>query len=229
MAALGVAAAAAAGSGWAVTAGVLPLPGLDRAAPAAAIGGPAVAVRPSTAAAATPSADANGYAARARALLAPAARPTQLVIPALGVNAVVESVAVDAQGRMGTPSQPDHVAWYDPGAAPGDPGNAVIDGHLDWTSGPAVFWHLSRLHAGDQVTVVRADGTQVRFVVDSSTQVPFDARTNDLFTRTGPPALSLVTCAGAWDRARSTYLTRLVVHATLAPSEPTDKPGDEGG
>jgi len=49
---------------------------------------------------------------------------------------------------MAVPSVPSHVAWYSPGPAPGEPGDAVIDGHLDWTTGPAVFWNLGKLHAG---------------------------------------------------------------------------------
>jgi hypothetical protein len=153
----------------------------------------------------------------------------RLLIPAIGVDAPIEKVGVDAEGRMATPSRPDHVAWFAPGAAPGDAGNAVIDGHLDWTNGPAVFWHLDQLHPGDEVVVVRADGSRLRFLVGRSAQYPFDAAPPGLFTHVGPPGVALVTCSGDWDRARSTYLTRLVVFATLAPTTPSTTPGDEGG
>lgn len=171
----------------------------------------------------------GGLSATVRAIAGPPSPPTRLVIPSLSVIAAVEPVGDDAQGNMAAPSRPEQVGWYREGAMPGQAGNAVLDGHLDWTSGPAVFWHLARLSRGDQVIVVRANGTQVNFVVDSSVVFPFDARPQGLFTTAGPPSLALVTCTGPWDRQRATYLDRLVVHAVLAPPTPPEPPGDEGG
>jgi sortase (surface protein transpeptidase) len=176
-----------------------------------------------------PSATPDQLLQAAQAIVAPAAAPARLVVPSIKVDAGVEAVGLDAQGRMATPSQASHVAWFQPGAAPGDVGDAVMAGHLDWTTGPAVFWYLGRVHQGDEITVVRADGTRVRFVTDSTRQIPFDAPTDALFTRGGPPSLTLITCAGTWDRQHGTYLQRLVVHATLAPSVSANRPGDEGG
>jgi len=49
--------------------------------------------------------------------------PVQLMIPALGVEAVVESVGQDPDGAMSTPSRPDDVAWYNLGPGMGVPGN----------------------------------------------------------------------------------------------------------
>jgi hypothetical protein len=170
-----------------------------------------------------------GTRAAEQALIAPSAPPTKLVIPALSVAAVVEAVGVAADGTMAVPAQADHVAWYQPGVAPGDAGNALFDGHLDWWTGPAVFWHLANLRIGDQVDVVRADGSHLAFTVDSTSTYPWNSRPDGLFTTTGPPSISLVTCSGSWDRQRQTYLSRLVVHATLAATPPRQTPGDEGG
>ncbi len=165
--------------------------------------------------------------AQARAIAGPAAPPSRLVIPAIGVDAAVEAVGLDAQGRMAAPARTTDVGWYQLGAVPGDAGDAVMDGHLDWWNGPAVFWRLSQLRAGDRVTVVRADGTKVDFLVDSSQTVPYDASLPNLFTEVGPPTLTLITCAGAWDAGRATYLQRLVVHASLASQgwSPPSSPG----
>jgi sortase (surface protein transpeptidase) len=201
----------------------LPLASGQRAGAAAGV------QSPSTSAAPVPSATPNDLLARARAIMAPAAPPSRLVVPSIGVDATVEAVALDDQGRMATPSRSDRVAWYRPGSAPGDVGNAVIDGHLDWTSGPAVFWRLGQLRRGAPITVFRADGSQAQFVVDSTSQMPFDSSTDSLFTLTGPPTLTLITCSGSWDRQRGTYLQRLVVRATFVPPPPSEKPGDEGG
>jgi LPXTG-site transpeptidase (sortase) family protein len=166
--------------------------------------------------------------AAAQAIVAPAASPQRLLVPAIGVNASVEPLGLDTQGRMATPSRAENVGWYSPGATPGDVGNAVIDGHLDWTTGPAVFWKLGRLRRGDEMTITRADGSQAKFVVQSTSVMPYDASTDSLFTRSGPPSLTLITCSGAWDRQRGTYLQRLVVRASLvapAPAKPVDSPG----
>jgi LPXTG-site transpeptidase (sortase) family protein len=186
---------------------------------------PAAASRPAPTASPTP----DQQLAQARAIVASAAAPTRLVVPSINVNAPVEPVGVDGQGRMATPSQASNVAWYRLGSAPGDVGDAVMAGHLDWTSGPAVFWYLGRMRKGDQIKVTRADGSTVTFVTDASSMVPYDSSTDSLFTRDGPPSLTLITCAGAWDRQRGTYLQRLVVHATLTATTAPTKPGDEGG
>jgi sortase (surface protein transpeptidase) len=165
----------------------------------------------------------------AQAIVAPATAPGRLVIPAIGVDAAVESVGLDRDGRMDTPSRPDRVAWYSLGSAPGEAGNAMIDGHLDWTDGPAVFSRLGRMRAGDEITVVGGGGSENRFVVDWTAATPYNSSIEYLFTRSGPPSLTLITCAGPWDARRSTYLQRLLVHASLVPPAPRETPGDEGG
>jgi sortase (surface protein transpeptidase) len=200
--------------------------GRSQSASAPAVGGGPRVVASGGRPASTPDA---GTRAAEQALTAPAAPPTELVIPSLSVAAVVEAVGVAADGTMAVPAQADHVAWYQPGVMPGDAGNALFDGHLDWWTGPAVFWHLANLHIGDQVNVVRADGSQLAFMVDSTSTYPWNSRPDGLFTTAGPPSISLVTCSGSWDRQRQTYLSRLVVHATLAAAAPQQTPGDEGG
>jgi len=212
----------AGGLGVVVAGGLLALAGVHLAArsPSAA---PARGGGGSRAAAATPAPRPTDdeILRRARAIVAPAAPPVRLVIPAIGVNAAVESVGLDAQGRMAAPTLAADVGWYRTGVAPGDAGNALLDGHLDWYGTPqAVFYNLSRLRPGDSVSVARSDGTQVQFVVDSISTVSFDAPDDRLFTASGAPSMSLITCAGGWDQARATYLQRLVVHASLAPGDP---------
>jgi sortase (surface protein transpeptidase) len=166
--------------------------------------------------------------AEARAIAGPAAPPVRLIIPAIGVDAAVEAVGVDAQGRIAAPARTTDVGWYELGPAPGDAGDAVIDGHLDWYNGPAVFWRLADLRPGDPVTVVRSDGSQVRFLVASVAEIPYDASIASLFTTVGVPSLTLITCAGTWDQARQTYLQRLIVRTTLDPS-PSNSPAEAAG
>lgn len=143
--------------------------------------------------------------------------PVRLVVPAAQVNAPVETVGLTGQGDIGVPSQAADAAWYNGSVAPGLPGNAILDGHLDWWTGPAVFTHLGQLKAGDQVNLVRADGSQVSFSVTGEQVFGANDRVPPaMLATTGPATVSLITCTGSWDTSRSEYLKRLVVNGTLS-------------
>ena len=86
------------------------------------------------------------------------------------------------------------------GPRPGENGPAVIAGHVDSTSGPAVFFRLRDLRAGDEVLVTRADHSVVRFVIDRLQAFPKTSfPTAAVFAPTPVPALRLITCTGAFD------------------------------
>src|SRR5439155_25206843 len=91
----------------------------------------------------------------------PAPPPPRLLIPAIGVNAPIESVGVGPDGAMETPRQSpwNDVGWYSGGPRPGERDSAVIAGHLDRPGGnPAVVWRLRGLHVGDTMLVLDAHG-----------------------------------------------------------------------
>jgi sortase (surface protein transpeptidase) len=139
--------------------------------------------------------------------------PLRLQIPSIGVDAVVERVGVTPEGNLGVPENVDDVAWYRDGPAPGAAGDAVIDGHLDWFTGPAVFQGLSRLRAGDLEMVSTGSGQRLTFKVSRVYTVSFESSPPGLFDRAGPPRMSLLTCAGPWDPVHETYASRLIVEA----------------
>jgi hypothetical protein len=142
--------------------------------------------------------------------------PARLLIPSLRVAASIETVGLDGQGDVATPSRPADVAWFAGSVEPGQAGNAFIDGHLDWwSSGPAVFWNLNRLHRGDRIVVLRRDGRALEFRVTGVVRIPQGASVPGLFTTEGRATLALVTCAGAWDAVHHTYNERLAVTAQL--------------
>jgi hypothetical protein len=157
---------------------------------------------------ATPAALANSVEARTLS--------DRLLIAAIGVDASIEPVGLDGAGSMAAPSSPQRVGWYQFGPRPGAAGDAVIDGHLDWTSGPAVFWQLHRLVAGDSIVVAPLGGSPISFHVTSvRTYSAIERPPAGLFAASGSPRLSLITCAGAWDATRGMYALRLVVDAVL--------------
>lgn len=143
--------------------------------------------------------------------------PVRVQIPAIHVDAAVESLGVTRDSTqsalaMAVPTKPEDVGWYSPGAAPGGAGDVTLAGHLDWKTGPAVFWNLHNLKAQDRVTLVSDDGQTFAYVVSDVREWAWDAHPPGLFSAGGAPALSLITCTGRWDGKK--YLKRLVVTAT---------------
>ena len=142
--------------------------------------------------------------------------PLGLSIPAIGVETTLVRLGLEADRTMQVPDDFGRAGWFAEGPAPGQPGPAVIAGHVDSKTGPAVFYRLRDLHPGDQLAVTRADGSRLRFVVDAArsfpkTRFPTDA----VFGPTPAAELRLVTCAGTFDRARGSYRDNLVVFARL--------------
>jgi sortase A len=141
--------------------------------------------------------------------------PVELVIPRISVDATIESRGLDPNKNLDTPRDFHDVAWYRLGPAPGQPGNALINGHVNWWTGSAVFTHLSQLRRGDEVIVLREDGSRAVFRVTSRTTVAAGARVASLFAPSSVATLTLITCTGVWDRARGTDTQRLLVSAVL--------------
>lgn len=142
--------------------------------------------------------------------------PETLMIPEIGVHATVEQVKNDPNGAMSVPVHWTDVGWWSPGAAPGQDGDAVIDGHLDWYGVPeAVFYNLGQLKVGDEVDVLSQGNVSLRFKVTASTVVPSTADPAGLWATTGPPRMTLITCAGDWVPSVGQYNQRLLVSASF--------------
>ncbi len=142
--------------------------------------------------------------------------PVRLLIPSIRLDAKVEARGLDAKRNLDTATDPFDVAWYDKGPVPGQPGNAIINGHVDWWTGDAVFTHLGRVRPGDTVSVVRADGVIVKFRISLLQLVNAGTRIPALFAASQKSTLTLITCAGVWNPLALTNTQRLLVSATLA-------------
>jgi Sortase domain len=140
--------------------------------------------------------------------------PSTLSIPRIGVRAAIVGVGLEANGAMQTPD-PGQVGWYFDGPRPGDPGPAVLVGHVDTRTGPDVFYRLRQLRPGDEVLVGRPDGTTTRFLVGRLERHPKTALpTGRIWTSSNRPLLRLITCAGTFDRATRHYRDNLIVYAS---------------
>jgi hypothetical protein len=150
-----------------------------------------------------------------------AAAPVTVRIPSIGVTSSLDGLAVDGSGALVPPKHPDVAGWYAKGVAPGDPGPAVLAGHVDSRTGPGVFYRLPELKPGDEVYVDRKDGSSLTFVVSRTTAVEKTAFPTDLvYAPTPVSELRLVTCGGDFDQAAGSYVQNVIVEAVL-------KPGDE--
>jgi hypothetical protein len=142
--------------------------------------------------------------------------PTRLRIGALGVDSALEDLSLDVSGKLAAPRSYDLAGWFAGGVLPGDPGPAVIAGHVDSAKGPAVFYRLNELGPGDTVEVLRGD-TWVTFRVTDTEQYPKDQFPSERVYRPTPGAeLRLITCGGDFDPGRLSYRDNLVVYAVIA-------------
>ncbi|MEV0229464.1 class F sortase [Nonomuraea sp. NPDC050786] len=148
-----------------------------------------------------------------------AARPTAVYIPSIGVAAPLMELGLDAQGAIENPpfDPPNQAGWYRYGPVPGQRGAAVITGHLDTRSGPAVFANLKNVKRGDQVQVMRADHSVAVFVVDKVEHTPKRSfPVKKVYAKLSYPGLRLVTCGGTFDRQAHSYVDNTIVYAHLA-------------
>ncbi len=138
----------------------------------------------------------------------------QVRIPALGIRSSLERLGIGADGALSAPRDPAQAGWYADGPTPGDLGAAVIAGHVDSTSGHAVFWRLAQLHRSDRVEVTRSDGTTVRFAVQEVRRVRRDRfPTVEVYGPLPDRGLRLITCGGLYDHQRGRYRDNIVVFA----------------
>ncbi len=140
--------------------------------------------------------------------------PERVVIPAIGVDADVIELGSREDGTMEVPTDFAQAGWFRHGPRPGRVGPALIAGHVDDQTGPAVFFRLAELSPGDHIEVHGQDGEVVTFAVRELEQHPKDAfPTERVYAGTAGSELRLVTCGGAFDRDVRSYRDNIIVYA----------------
>ena len=143
--------------------------------------------------------------------------PQSIRIPTIAVTAPVGTLGFDEVAQtVEVPSKPMDAGWYRFGAVPGEDGSAVILGHVDSKTGPAVFARIKELRRGDKVAVTMSDRSVVNYRVDEVATYPnakFPAQR--VYGATGPSTLNLVTCGGAYDSTAGGYQSNVVVYTSL--------------
>jgi hypothetical protein len=157
----------------------------------------------------------------------PPSPPVRLEIPAIGVSSPLVRLGLNRDGTMQVPGNFQLAGWFTGGPQPGQLGPAVVAGHVDSRTGPAVFYRLSQLRPGDRIRVVRADRQAVEFQVESLASYPKQALPGEqVYGASTAPSLRLITCAGDFDRARRSYRDNLVVSAqVVGDADPAGRAG----
>ena len=196
---------------------------------------PVVTAAPTVAATPTPAAAPATVAATPTATPEPTPAPydgelAAMRIPALGVDAAIESIGtVPGRNQLASPG-PYTVGWYHIYDKPGFGTSSLYSAHRDYfpnIKGP--FYSLTELGDGDEIIVVMDDGReyvyevflQRRYPVDDVPMndliSPDDADDPDLRRPAGEEWITLITCGGEFvvtaERGSGIYLHRDIVIA----------------
>jgi sortase A len=134
--------------------------------------------------------------------LAPEQMLTRLLVPRIGIDAIV----VEGASRKELSEGPGHMKQT---AQPGETGNAVITGHRD-----TFFRHIYELTKGDHIQVQRNGRTFVYEVTSRKIVMPEDVSVID---PTKDPELTLITCYPTYYIGPATR--RRVVFSKLVESD----------
>jgi hypothetical protein len=154
-------------------------------------------------------------------------RPASIWINSISAGSELIDLGLNLDGTLEVPVDFGVAGWWKRGPRPGDPGPAVITGHLDSTKGPGVFAKLGRVKPSDEVTVRRNDGTKLTFIVTRIDRYPKRAfPTRTVYTGTDAPELRIITCGGNFDKSAASYKDNIVVFAKLVDPLPSLSPAD---
>ncbi|MER5970457.1 class F sortase [Streptomyces sp. NPDC002055] len=147
----------------------------------------------------------------------PASTPARVKVPTIRVDAPLMEVGLDAEGGIASPPAADKnlAGWFKDAVTPGEQGTAVVVGHVDNASGPAVFYSLGALKKGHRVEAVRQDGRTAVFEI-YGIEV-FEKRNfpaERVYGDTGQPELRVITCGGGYSKGQG-YNGNVVVFAKL--------------
>ncbi|MCX4789140.1 MULTISPECIES: class F sortase [unclassified Streptomyces] len=148
--------------------------------------------------------------------------PTRLQIPSLAVKAPFTDLSIGADGQLNPPPPNDSnlVGWFKGGVTPGERGAAIVAGHVDTTTGPAVFLQLQFLKPGSTVDITRADGSVATFKVDAvETFSKAKFPNKRVYSDTPSAQLRLITCGGPYNRKAKHYEDNVVAFAHLESSK----------
>jgi LPXTG-site transpeptidase (sortase) family protein len=147
------------------------------------------------------------------------ARPiTHVEIPAIGLSAdVVPASLIPLDGGLTWEVPAFKIGHAETTADAGQPGNAILLGHVTSLRSGDVFARLDQVKLGQSIHVF-SETQEFDYSVVSTTHVP-RTDTSTIEQHDDMAAVSLITCTGMWLPILWDYAERLVVRAELTPSQ----------
>jgi len=147
------------------------------------------------------------------------AAPVEVSIPKIDATSSLVELGLNEDQTVQVPpvDQPMQAGWFTGAPRPGEPGPAVVLGHVNGGGQAGIFHRLHELAAGDEMLIRRADGTTATFRVTRVDRVAKDDfPTDQVYGNTPGPELRLITCGGEFDRQAHHYEDNVIVYATVA-------------
>lgn len=140
---------------------------------------------------------------------------TRIVIPAIGLDAIVKYVPFDGWSWYITGLR-EEVAWLGDTSWPGLGGNTALAAHVTVAGlGDGPFRWLGKLKVGD---IVRVYTERAVYTYEINDQIIVEDTEMGVVEQTVNPRLTLITCTG-WDTELKLYRYRRVVSANLTGTE----------
>ncbi|MEU3597818.1 class F sortase [Streptomyces sp. NPDC006798] len=147
----------------------------------------------------------------------PPSQPLRFRIPDIGVDAPMTGLGLDRAGALEVPPAENRnlAGWFRDGTPPGADGTAIVAGHVDNASGPAVFYALGALEKGHRIEIVRSDRRVAVFTIDAIEVYEADGFPDEkVYGSRGRAELRVITCGGGFS-AKTGYRGNVVAYAHL--------------
>ncbi|MFC7862119.1 sortase domain-bontaining protein [Arthrobacter koreensis] len=150
------------------------------------------------------------------------APPRIVTLPTIQTSSALMELGLLPDGTLEVPpaSPSSPAGWYSGSPSPGEPGPAILLGHVNADDGgPGVFARLRSLLPGDEIAVGRDDGTESVFTVVRGERYAKDLfPTEEVYGNTPGPELRLITCDG-FDSTTGLWQDNYVVYAVLKDAD----------
>ena len=155
-------------------------------------------------------------------------QPVRMRIPALELDYQVQGTGADDKGTMQIVPALDVISWFKLSAIPGNRGNAIFGGHNAWSGVRSPIFILDELEIGDEMFIDYADGTSMRFLLESVFVYLLRTAPADLIMDVrGEPRVTLITCKWPFNTVTGTSDYRIVAifkeeHVFVIPDPPIE-------
>ncbi|SEN16419.1 class F sortase [Paenibacillus sp. OK076] len=143
-------------------------------------------------------------------------KPVRLCIPSVHLSTSIIPIHLSADGQLQVPKSSEVAGLYVDGVLPGENGNAIVAGHVDNYTGPAIFYPLKHLKPGSFVLLFDQNNQYLKYeVLAVQSYYTQEAPLDKIFGDTPEKQLNLITCTGKYDRKKKEHEKRLIVYTRL--------------